>query len=86
MKINWFGRMYYGSDKEYRRPFFVALRCFWEWDILQFITGKYLERDEKTGYFTVPKYNPFYKRGYVKICYYLNELYEALPLNDHKSK
>jgi hypothetical protein len=78
--------MYYGDKKELSRSFFVALKCFWEWDVLQFFTGKHLERDRNTGYLTVVKYKPFYKRGYWKICRYLKKKYETLPLNDRESQ
>ena len=42
MKINWFGRMYYGKRSELKRPFLVALQCFWYWDINIFGKGAYM--------------------------------------------
>jgi len=28
--INWFGTMYYGNNKEFKRSFFISLWCFYD--------------------------------------------------------
>lgn len=42
--INWFGRTYYGKNKEFKREFRFAFRMWIKHDIINKITGK--------GYFT----------------------------------
>lgn len=77
--------MYYGDEKQYSRTFFIALKCFWYWDVLQFFTGKHFEKDKSTGFFTVVKYKPFYKRCYLWVKKYLKKKYETFTLDDMQS-
>lgn len=32
-KFNWFGRMYYGDEFQYKRPFRVAFKLWFKWDL-----------------------------------------------------
>lgn len=55
MKINWFGRTYYGDKKQYKRPVRYALRMFLEHDVYDKIVHRHYHRDEK-GNWSIKKY------------------------------
>ena len=38
-KINWFGRTYYGKDKEFKRPVWTAFKTWLDWDIYSKLLG-----------------------------------------------
>lgn len=46
MKINWFGRTYYGGknypdkDGPFRRPFYWAFRAWWDYDVSPWLMKK----------------------------------------------
>ena len=46
MKINWFGRTYYGNKLQYKRPVRYALRMFLKHDIWDKLLGNHYHRDE----------------------------------------